>query len=160
MDLALSSSPLLLYMTRLQTEYAKRCYCVCQVLREASQNPDLDFGFEFCVPRGGYFLWVTLTGTDFIVDEAFRTLCLDRHNVDFKTGRSCSSAAWQEQQQQQQQPTSMLLKDDEDEPFLHSMRLCFAYYDIPTLTKGLQRLCLAIQEYSKNPHRTFSRRCH
>lgn len=139
-------SPLVSYMTSLQTEYAKRCHIVCQLLQASSQTND--FGFEFCHPQGGYFLWVTLTGADFVVDEAFRGFCLAQYHVDFKTGRSCSSATWQDEE---------ALAKEQDERFSHSMRLCFAYYDVPKLTQGVERLCEAIQDYSKNPQRTLSK---
>ena len=146
-----ASSPLVSYMISLQTEYAKRCHHVCQLLQEASQTNA--FGFEFSQPQGGYFLWVTLTGTDFVVDEAFRGFCLAQYHVDFKTGRSCSSATWQNKEALEEEE-----EEEEDEQFSHSMRLCFAYYDVPTLTKGVERLCQAIQDYSKNPQRTLSKR--
>ena len=144
----INDSPLVSYMTSLQTEYAKRCHHLCHLLQEASN--DEDFGFEFETPQGGYFLWVQLTGIDFSVDEAFRTFCRSEYHVDFKTGASCSSATRKTPREQ-----SSTAKDD-DERFSQCVRLCFAYYNIPSLTQGMERLCRAIRAYSQNPQRTRS----
>lgn len=137
-DASMKESPLESYMMSLQTEYAKRCHHLCQELSKASSRND--FGFDFCIPKGGYFLWVQLTGLDFVVDEAFRIFCQTRYDVDFKTGASCTSA------------NSSV--DDNEFPFPQSLRLCFAYYDTPTLTLGVERLLEAIQTYSKNLERS------
>jgi len=127
------------YMTFLQKEYANRCRHLCKLLQDASLDSSTDYGFDFHTPHGGYFLWVTLTGVNFDVDEYFRSFCRTNHDVDFKTGMSCSSAT-----------------SSELTPFAKSMRLCFAFYDVSELTKGVDRLCRAIQAYAKQSDRILS----
>eukprot|EP00977_Amphora_coffeiformis_P028147 scaffold34706_cov165-Amphora_coffeaeformis.AAC.1 len=121
------------YLTStLQPEYAQRCRHLCQCLRAVGTK--YPFSFEFTEPRGGYFVWVQLIGAAKSIppldDAAFQSFCVSQYHVQFKSGRSCSTSS------------SFL-----SERFAYSMRLCFAYYDIPTLTLGVDRLCQAIHTY-------------
>mmetsp|Transcript_58171 Transcript_58171/g.142230 ORF Transcript_58171/g.142230 Transcript_58171/m.142230 type:complete len:122 (+) Transcript_58171:1409-1774(+) len=94
---------------------------------------------RFEIPTGGYFLWVFVDGNiPFELDDPnFRLYCSTEHNVDFKTGKSCSSSSSSQDQQEEHQ-----------QPFASCIRLCFAYYDSETLEQGVHRLCRAIHEYS------------
>mmetsp|Transcript_58172 Transcript_58172/g.142232 ORF Transcript_58172/g.142232 Transcript_58172/m.142232 type:complete len:505 (+) Transcript_58172:264-1778(+) len=125
------------YLTELKTEYSQRCQHLCDALQNVSDGDQYPFKFRFEIPTGGYFLWVFVDGNiPFELDDPnFRLYCSTEHNVDFKTGTSCSSSS-QDQQEEHQQP------------FASCIRLCFAYYDSETLEQGVQRLCRAIHEYS------------
>lgn len=123
----IESGTLVQYMATLQAEYARRCQHLCDQLQNQKSCR-----FQFTVPRGGYFLWVQVNGIDFCVDEAFRTYCRQEHDVDFKTGLSCSQATWRKESPKQ---------------LLNSMRLCFAYYNTKSLSDGVERLCQAIESY-------------
>ena len=127
------------YLTELKMEYSRRCQRLCDALQKVSDNDQYPFKFRFEIPTGGYFLWVSVDGNiPFkLDDDNFRTFCLTEHNVDFKTGTSCSSSSNNDDDDHHQQ-----------HPFASYIRLCFAYYDSETLEQGVQRLCRAIHEYS------------
>ena len=136
----IESQTLLPYMSLLQSEYAKRCHHLCRLLQqEASTNSNNNkFGFEFQIPEGGYFVWVKVTGVEFPMDDKFRLFCRNEYHVDFRTGTSCSSDTWQ--------PTKA--PPPPSPQHQQYIRLCFAYYDTPALSQGVERLCKAIQAYS------------
>lgn len=130
------------YLATLRKEYHRRCHHLCNLLQDVSNGTEYPFSFQFAMPKGGYFLWVHVVGTPFDMDDAaFQAFCLAHHDVDFKTGTSCSSSS-------SSFSTTTNNNDDNTRPFARCIRLCFAYYDIPTLTKGVERLCQAIQEYT------------
>ena len=126
------------YLTELKTEYSQRCQRLCAALQKVSDSDQYPFKFRFEIPTGGYFLWVSVDGNiPFELDDSnFRKFCSTEHNVDFKTGTSCSSSSNDDDDEQQQHL------------FASCIRLCFAYYDPETLEQGVQRLCRAIHEYS------------
>jgi 2-aminoadipate transaminase len=118
------------YMATVQTNFAQRCQHLCRLLKNASDGSEYPFSFDFSVPQGGYFLWCQVVGVPFTMDDpSFRSLCQSNYDVDFKTGSSCS------------------MKGSEGS-FSNCIRLCFAFYDMPMLTQGVDRLCQAIQAYS------------
>jgi len=129
------------YTKSLQQEYAERCHHLCTLLQKASFNDTFSFALE--IPKGGYFVWVRVWGVDFRMDENFREHCRQHHNVDFRTGMSCSSETWKTTL------TATRKQDESPKPdFSQYIRLCFAYYNVATLTLGVERLCQAIQAYA------------
>lgn len=128
------------YLIQIRNAYAGRCRRLCRALQEISDDDDYPFTFQFTVPNGGYFIWVLVDGVPFALDNAnFRAFCLKEHNVDFKTGISCSSSS---------SSSSSFSNNDHTGQFTSCMRLCFAYYDSEILVEGVQRLCRAMKEYA------------
>lgn len=131
-------------LTTLRQELSQRCQHLCNLLLQQplqSSSSCNNIKFQLHTPQGGYFVWVELQGAEFDVDEEFRLWCRQEFDVDFKTGDMCSSVSWN--------------NGDGDaivgeKKYPRCLRLCFAYYDIPKLTEGVERLCRAIEAYNNN----------
>jgi hypothetical protein len=92
---------------------------------------------------------VELQGANFDVNEEFRLWCRQEFDVDFKTGDTCSSVSWKNNNE-----GGTFVGDEKK--YTKCLRLCFAYYDIPKLTEGVQRLCRAIEAYTNKVQKVQS----
>ena len=98
----------------LKDTYSRRMMAMCSALR--SQLPP---AVRFIEPRGGFFIWLALPeGTD---ATALLSKAIAR-NVEFMPGPKFSSR----------------------QGLKNCLRLSFAYYDIPDLLRGIERLAAVI----------------
>lgn len=96
----------------LTTVYARRCSVLCDALR--TRLP----AARFDVPRGGYFVWLTLPG----VSATALLPVAQGAGVSFHPGARFAHR----------------------EAFGDTIRLSFAHYDEPQLVEGVERLALAV----------------
>ena len=105
----------------LKRTYAARLRALCSALRE-----QLPAGVHFTEPAGGFFVWLTLPeGAD---TTALRAAAL-AENVDFMPGARFSSR----------------------DGLKNRLRLSFAYYDVPELARGAERLARVLRTASLSP---------
>jgi 2-aminoadipate transaminase len=105
----------------LKQTYARRLHAMCAALRE-----HLPPGVRFAEPAGGFFVWLTLPGG---VDTLALRASAQLQNVDFMPGARFSSR----------------------DGLKNCLRLSFAYYDVPELVQGAERLARAIRAVSLTP---------
>jgi 2-aminoadipate transaminase len=99
----------------LRQAYTRRLQAMCAALRAR-----LPAGVRFTEPAGGFFVWLTLpAGVDSLELRATARL----QGVDFMPGPRFSSR----------------------DGLRNSLRLSFAYYDIPELVQGVERLSAVIR---------------
>ena len=89
-------------------------------------------GATFDVPRGGYFVWVSVPGID---AEALLPRARDAHGVGFLPGVRCRAA------------DVLCAGGDHAAPLSDCLRLCFAFYSTAELELGVARLAGAVREY-------------
>jgi 2-aminoadipate transaminase len=85
--------------------------------------------FQCNIPGGGYFLWVT--GPQDFDAKKFALYCKDEYSVQVLPGVTCSPCTVQE-----------LICHN-------AFRLSIAFYQEPELVKGINQVCLALQQFIK-----------
>ena len=87
-------------------------------------------GARFDVPRGGYFVWVSIPGVD---AEVLLPRAREQHGVGFLPGARCRAATHG--------------GGDAGDSFADSVRLSFAFYSAAELQLGVERLARAVHEH-------------
>ena len=85
--------------------------------------------FQCNIPVGGYFLWVT--GPPDFDAKTFSTYCKEQFSVQVLSGVTCS-------------PCTV-----PDLICHNAFRLTIAFYQEPELVRGIEKVCLALQQFNK-----------